>query len=1061
MRSKIQLWQLKSCVAFIPLALAGAALPQEALANPSAVSANVFQWTVSGRVTSAAGDPLPGVTVLLKGTTNGAATDADGAFSLSVPESPGTLVFSYVGFSTVERSFSGPETLNVTLSEDSEALEEVVVVGYGTQRRADVTGAIATVDSRAIEERPIARVDQALVGQMAGVRVQQTSGVPGRGFSIQVRGTGSINASNEPLYVIDGFPLDVATQNSGGGFSTGNPLDNINPNDIESIQVLKDASAAAIYGSRGANGVVIITTKSGRAGKPKITFNTYMGWSETAKKLDVLSGEEWIERATEVINYNWVTSGEGRTAEQTTAERTAINGSFNQNLMLDERWLQPGYPGLTLIDWQDELFRKGFMQNYQVAASGGNEFLNYYVSGDYLDQDGVAIGIGYKRYSARANVEVKASDKLKIGVNINPSYSIASDPGVEGRDNQMHVATSHTPVSEDTVGIDVNTGNNRNYQWGFSRNSPVRVIEQSIGDTEIFRTLATVYGEYSILDDLTFRSTINLDHSDASTKSYRPAAVSGVLGNRQAFGNFSGYRRQTFVNENTLSYNRMFADNHNVSLLAGASYNYGSFNNFQIRSAEGFGSDDITTLNAANNINVGQTYTAESRNTMLSYFGRVQYSFMDRYLLGVTVRRDGSSRFGDDTKWGTFPSASLGWRISEEAFMSGVDFVSDMKLRGSWGISGNNGIGNYSHIALLGFSNYTFGGNLATGQVPNNFPNPDLGWEESETYNIGLDLGLFQNRVFTSFDYYTKTNTNLLLNIPVPTATGFSTALTNIGEVYNRGWEFEIATHNLTGAFRWDTNINLSHNENEVRQLGPNNTPIQGGDFDPPHNILMVGEPMNVIYVVRRNGILTQEDIDSGAALYGNQTAGDVRYFDANNDGVITADDRVMMGDRNPDYTWGITNSFSFKGFDLRVLVQGQQGGQIYSLFGRATDRTSMGWVENTLGVHRDRWRSPEDPGDGSRGKATGRFGFIKNSDWIYSSDYWRVRNITLGYDLGRLMAGNKFVQGARIYASAENWFGGDKYEGGYNPEAVNSGGDDYGAFPLAKSMTFGLNLTF
>lgn len=381
-------------MAFIPLALAGTALPQEALSNAVVVRANAFQWTVAGKVTSQAGDPLPGVTVLLKGTTNGTATGPDGSFTLSVPEAPGTLVFSFIGFNTREEPFSGPQTLNVTLSEDTEALEEVVVVGYGTQKKADITGAIATLDAKAIEERPISRVDQALVGQLAGVRVQQTSGLPGQGFSIQVRGSGSISAGNEPLYVIDGFPLDVSTQNSGGGFSQGNPLDNINPNDIESIQVLKDASAAAIYGSRGANGVVIITTRSGKSGKPRITFNTYAGWNETAKKLDVLSGEEWIDRAVEMINYNWVNSGEGRTAGQTTAERMDILGRFSNSLMLDERWLQPGYPGLRIVDWQDEVFRKGLVQNYQVAASGGTDAITYYVSAGLPEPGGHCAGCG-------------------------------------------------------------------------------------------------------------------------------------------------------------------------------------------------------------------------------------------------------------------------------------------------------------------------------------------------------------------------------------------------------------------------------------------------------------------------------------------------------------------------------------------------------------------------------------------------------------------------------------------------------------------------------------------
>ncbi|WP_206684031.1 SusC/RagA family TonB-linked outer membrane protein [Pontibacter beigongshangensis] len=1025
--------------------------------------------TVSGRVTGDNNEGLPGVSIQIKGTTQGTVTDMDGNFSLEVPGGNARLIVSYVGYLPQEIAVNNRSTVNITLRTDTKSLDEVVVVGYGTQKRGDVTAAVATLDAKAIEERPLARVDQALVGQMAGVRVQQTSGVPGRGFSIQVRGSGSISAGDQPLYVIDGFPLDVASQSASGGFGQGNPLDNINPNDIESIQVLKDASAAAIYGSRGANGVVIITTKSGRSGKPRITFNTYAGWNEAVKKLDVLSGEEWIDRAIEMVNYNWVNSGPGRTADQTTAERTAILGRFSNTLMPDERWLQPGYPGLRIVDWQDEIFRKGLVQNYQVTASGGTDAVQYFVSGDYLNQEGIAIGVGYERYSARANVEVNANNRLKFGLNLNPSYSIANDPGVEGKDQQMHIAVGFNPVVEDTVGLDVNTGNYLPYQWGVSRSSPVRVIENSIGETKIFRTLITLYGEYSILDDLRFRSTVNLDHSDVTRKTFTPSFVSGQRGNRLASGGFDGYRRQTFVNENTLSYDREINDKHQVSAVLGASYNLGSFNNFQIRSAGGFRSDDITTVNGANNINVNNTFASESQHTLLSYFGRVQYNFSDRYLFSATIRRDGSSRFGSATKWGTFPSASIGWRISEENFMENVGMVNDLKLRASWGVSGNNAIGNYDHISLLTPASYSFGGTapgLAVGQAPANFPNPNIGWEESRTVNIGLDVGLLENRIFTSFDYYTRTNSNLLLRIPVPTATGFSTALTNIGEVYNTGWELELTTRNLTGPFGWTTNANLSFNKNEVRQLGPNNTPIQSGGWGTPHRLLEIGQPLWSIYVVQQDGILTQADLDNGVARYGNQTVGDPRYVDANKDGVINDDDRVIVGKPNPDYVWGLTNTFTYKGFDLRVLVQGQTGGQLYSLFGRAMDRPGQGLVENTLGLHRDRWRSPENPGAGERGKANSSFGFLKSDAWLYSSDYWRVRNITLGYDLGKLIT-NNLIQGARIYVSAENWFGGDKYEGGFNPEAVNNAdsgsivGDDYGAFPLSKAMTMGLNITF
>ncbi|GEO06094.1 SusC/RagA family TonB-linked outer membrane protein [Adhaeribacter aerolatus] len=1031
-----------------------------------------IEWQITGKVTSANGDALPGVTVLLKGTTTGATTTADGTYSISVPEAAGTLIFSFIGFSSQEKTFSGPGTINITLSDDAKSLEEVVVIGYGTQKKAEITNAVATMSAEKLTERPIARVDQALVGQMSGVRVRQTSGVPGRGFSIQVRGTGSIGANNEPLYVIDGFPLEVSAQNAGGGFTTGNPLDNINPNDIESIQVLKDASAGAIYGSRASNGVVIITTKRGKTGKPKINFNTYAGVNQTAKKLDMLSPEEWVDRAVEMINAAWVASGPNRSATQTTEQRRQIlvqrgdlpPGGVNPNWMIDDRWLQPGHPGLAYIDWQDEMFRRGYVQSYQLTANGGTENVNYYVSGDYLDQEGIAIGVGYRRYTGRANVEVKANDKLKFGLNIAPSFSVAKDPGVEGKDQQMHIAVSLTPVSEENVDLDVNVGPNTSYRWGGTRNSPIRVVENSIGNTEIFRTLGTLFAEYTVLEGLAVRTSLNLDNIDTNIKTYTPAFVSGTTPtNRQAAGGYNGYRKQTFVNENTLNYNRTLADAHNFSVLAGFSYNFSRFNNVQLRSAGGFQNDIVTTLNAAANISgTGNNFTRETQSILLSYFGRVQYNFRDRYLASASIRRDGSSRFGNETKWGVFPSASVGWRVSQEGFMQGVAPINDLKLRASWGIAGNNGLGSdYGHIPRLAFANYTFGNNLATGQVPANSAYPFLSWEESETVDLGFDLGLWENRIFTSFDYYVKTNRSLLINVAVPTASGFATALTNIGKVQNKGWELELSTRNLTGDFSWDTNINLTHNVNEIKQLGPNNAPMPvPSEFDIPNSILQVGQPLYSIWVVRQIGILTQADIDQKVPLYGTQTVGDPKYLDNNGDGRITADDRVIVGHPNPDYIWGITNNFRYKGFDLNVLVQGQWGGHIYSLFGRAVDRTGQGFVDNALGFYRDRWRSPEDPGEGKRGKAYSTFGRIKNTDWLYRSDYIRVRNITLGYNLGDLLKGS-FVQGARVYATAENFFGKDWYLGGFNPEALNTNGEDYGAFPLAKSLVLGLNFTF
>jgi TonB-linked SusC/RagA family outer membrane protein len=969
--------------------------------------------------------------------------------------------------------------IDIDLVPDLMELDEVIVVGYGTQKRSDITGAVAKMEGEGLTERPITRVDQALVGQMAGVRIKQTSGMPGKGMKIQVRGSGSISGNTEPLYVIDGFPLEVSQQTSSGGFEAGNPLDNLNPNDIESIQVLKDASATAIYGSRGSNGVVLIQTKSGKAGKPNISFNAYTGFNEPVRHCDMLNAEEWIERATEIINYNYLSDDPGDQNRQVTDDydtRVANIGSFNRSQILDPRWAMEGHPGLTLIDWQDEIFRKGKVQNYQLSASGGNENAKYYISGDYLDQEGFIVGVNYKRYAARTNVELKR-ERLKFGLNLAPSYSVSQDPGAEGKDQQMHIATGMVPISEDTVGLEVNTGDYPSYTWGNSRNSPYMVLKNTTGETKLFRTLATVYSELEILKDLSFKTTLNLDYTDSKYKYYRPAFVSGSITNRTASGKFSGYTRKTFVNENYFNYSKTIG-NHSVSAVAGMSYHQNAYESFRIQGAGGFGSDYITTLNDINDINASKTDTRESKNVLLSYYGRLNYTFSEKYLLSAIIRRDGSSRFGKDTKWGLFPSFSAGWRISKESFMQDITVINNLKLRGSWGVSGNESFsssankGNYDHISLLQSSNYTFGNQSVVGYSSSLLANSALSWEESRTINIGLDYGILNNRIQGAFDYYVKTNTDLLLEIDVPAATGFENAVTNIGEVKNKGWEFELTTFNLTGEFNWSTSINLSHNENEVVHLGPDDSPIYGGSYDIPHNILKVGYPMYSINVVQQDGILSQADIDNGAALYGNQVEGDPKYVDQltvdtdgdgvpdEADGVITPDDRVIVGHPDPDIIWSINNTFSFKGFDVSVLLQGQRGGHLYSTFGRAIDRTGMGWIDGAIGLHRDRWRSPEDPGAGQKGKAYSSFGRIKNTDWMYSNDYWRVRNITIGYDLGRIIKIEQ-IKGARIYATAENFFGADKYYGGYNPEAVNTKGDDYGGAPLPKSLIFGVNLKF
>lgn len=1045
---------------------------------PDVVESVDEQVSVSGIIADENGEPLPGATVQEKGTTNGTITNYDGTFSLQVPENA-ILTVSFVGYRTQEVALNGRSVLNLNLEADISALEEVVVVGYGTQNRADITGAVATMKADKLTERPISRLDQGLVGQVAGVRVIQTSGMPGKPFSIQIRGNGSISGGNEPLYVIDGFPVTTQDTDINGNFGNGSPLDNINPNDIASVEVLKDAAAAAIYGSRAANGVVLITTKKGVSRTPTFTFNTYSGVTQPAKKLDMLNSEEWIVRAKNMIDVQWERSGiPGAAPNQSQSDRINIynayrtsNGqstvdpndltTYNTSFLYDPRWDMPGHPGLDFVDWQERMFRTGNFQNYQFSASGTTDAINYYVSANYNDNEGYITGTAYSQYSVRANIDAKLSERMRVGVNIAPSYSIRTDPGVEGKDRILHRMTSNTPVFEDDVNAEGKKYTVR-YMWGSSGTDRLEMLERWEADNTIFRTLVTSYASYDILKNLTLKSTINFDNIDGTYEYYQPN--NNVASIR---GNYNTSRKQTYVNENTLNYSTKVGLNGNLSALAGYSYNMYQITSAGLSSGANYVSSSVKTLPANS---TGSTDA--SRNVLTSLFGRVQYDLMSRYLVSASIRRDGSSKFGLDSRYGYFPSASVGWRLSEEAFLNSIDFVSDLKLRVSYGVSGSDNIGAYSWTSTLGTFNYVYTGGTSTaaGQGIATSPNPNLHWEQSNTTNFGLDFGIINNRLSGSFDYYKRITSDLLLNVPAPAASGFTTYLANVGEVENKGWELSLKSFNLTGEFEWSTSLNLSHNENKVLSLGPDQDQIEIGSGEAGQGtyLLKKGLPMYSFYLIQQDGVITQEDLDnyvpSGSETfptYNNGTAyvGDPKYVDQNGDGQINSEDRVVVGNPYPKYIWGITNTLKYKGFDLNILVQGQNGGNIYSLLGRALNRTGMSSGENSLDVN-----------PAERGNWKTNFGFVQNTDWLYKSDYFSVRNITLGYNFDRLFKDSDRISAARVFVTAENFIYFTSYTGGWNPEAVNFRGSsnssfpvpaDYGGAPLAKSLVFGVNLSF
>jgi len=1046
--------------------------------------------TISGKVTDEKNLPLPGVSVRVKGTTQVVSTNPDGEFKLITDLNQPILVFSYVGYKTKELVYNG-QPVSVKLDPDQSKLEEVLVVGYGTQRKSDVLGSVASFNAKAVEEKPIVRVEQALIGQMAGVQVRQQSATPGAGLSIQVRGAGSITAGNEPLYVLDGFPLDVASQNAAGGISNS-PLDNLNPNDIESVQVLKDAAAGAIYGSRAANGVVIITTKKGISGKPKISVNANAGISSIARKIDMLSADEWVAQATELANSAWVASGTGRTATQTNAERAAIlglaAGTINTAYMTDPRWAQPGHPGLDYVDWQDAIFTRAPYQNYEVSASGGSENVSYFISGNVLNQNGTLINSNFKNYGIRANVEAHASKKLKFGINLAPSYSVNNAPPGEGKDNQLMNALQMVPVVESSAGINSGAYGNSTYTWASPRLiSPYAYLETAVNKIKTSRLLASIYADYQIVKGLSLRSSVNYDNVDRNTSKYTSdqvtvGAASALLTNPGLYstGSYAVTKKQNFLNENTLNYTTTIAGVHKISAIAGVSYNIVHTEGVSLATAGGFANDIIKTLSNAIANSAGVTTTGTStaaNNTLFSYYSRLQYAFKDRYLLSGTLRRDASSKFGSENRWGTFPSVSAGWKISEESFLKDVKAISELKLRLSWGKSGNNNIGDYNAISTLVNSNYVFGGNTpvtATGQVVSGLANKALKWETSNTYDLGLDVSLLVNRINFTFDAYHKKNTDLLLNLPVLSASGFSTSLQNIGAVVNKGLEFGLNTVNIkTASFTWSMSANIAFNKNTVTELGPTHADIEIASAYSGSNapyLLREGLPAFSFYITKTDGILTAADIANPAvAKVSGQKAGDAKYVDANGDGKISAADRVIGGQPSPKYTWGWTNNFQYGNFDLGIQLYGQHGGSILSYLGRAID-FSGSTTANVLGVWRDRWSVADPNPDAPRGKLGASYTYPNvTSDWVYSSDFLRVQNITLGYNLKSLIK-TPGISSARIFVALENYFSHDKYKGGANPEAQNTNvsGDasyaisgDYGSAPLSKTASIGINIGF
>jgi len=1002
---------------------------------------------VTGRIIeSDVGTPIPDVTILLENSNTKTISDKNGYFEIRVPKS-GVLIFKSIGYEEKKQVVSPNSTIEVELVKDDQNIDEVVVVGYGTQSKKDVTGAIAPISMKNVRGQAIASPDQALTGQISGVQVSTSNGTPGGGPKIQIRGIGAIGAGSQPLYVIDGFPIPSSSS------ERNNPLATINPADIESMTVLKDASATAIYGSRGSNGVILINTKKGAIGAMKINVAASTGLQQVPKKgrPNLMNAQEFAQFRKEAIEDK-IRYEEGR------------EPTMND---IPEEYRNPAALGEG-VDWYDAVLRVAPMTDVNLNLSGGSESMRSFVSLGYLNQEGTIINSGLNRFSVRANVDGTIFNKLKIGVNLAPTLSyLRGGINGQGRDEFFQITTPVAKIyNEDGSYVPFIQS-----PGAFGNPNPVMFFNERKDERNSMKMLFTTYAEYSILNNLKFKTTFNVDYFDESREIFRPS----IIPNQNAPGlsiPSGGYYRQQYLNwanENTLAYDVVVNDDHSFNALVGYSVQVQQNKGANFNGSQ-FPDDDIQTLNAAARI-TGNTGIEDW--ALISYLARLNYSYKNKYVVTGSFRSDGSSRFGKDNIWGSFPSVAVGWRLSEENFLKDTDWLDELKLRASYGRSGNFNIANYASLSSIGTGNYIFGGSLAPGRTMNNLGNRILGWERMKELNIGLDFAVLNNRLSFTMNYYKRNTLDLLLNTPVPQSSGFANITENRGNVENKGFEFSVNSLNINRTnFSWTTDFNISFNRNKVITLGRSTDPIYSGQSSEGNftNITRIGQPVGMIigYVVE--GIYqNQADLDKYPSFPG-AIPGNLRMKDVDGDGEITPnDDFDVIGNPYPDFTWGMTNSFNYKSFDFRFLMVGAMGQEMLHATRFYTD--NIDGVFNVRKEVADRWRSESNPGSGlvptTNGTGRGRVMYRDtHSLFIQKADYLWIRNISLGYTLPKPVG--KVINNLRIYANLQNPFLFTGYDG--NPEGTNINredtsplavGIDYGSYPVPRIYTLGLNFNF
>lgn len=993
-----------------------------------ALISEVWQQTVSGVVSdSESGEGLPGVTVRVKNGTAGTVTDMEGNFSIAVPDANTTLVFSFVGYLMKEVPVGNQTEINISLDPDVKALDEVIVVGYGTLKKSDLTGAVSSVKSEELTAYPAQGTIQALQGRAAGVNIQSNNGAPGASLKVRVRGSTSINASSDPIYVVDGF--------------VGAALPP--PEDIASIEVLKDASATAIYGSRGANGVIMVTTKRGKTGEVKIDFNSSYSLQNEINRLDLLNADQFRD------------------------------------------YIEEARPGLELgaanTDWQDEIFRTGSIQNYQLGISGGSENVIFYVSGSYFGQEGVVINSAFKRYSLTSNIDIKASERFNVGLNLFAQRNITDGVRTqEGSGGPTPGVISSTFKFEPDQGIYNPDGTFTIGRLNDPIDNPYTIATQLQDELVNDRFQANVFAEYDLLKDLSFRTTFGATTNNSRRGLYAPSTTQEGRNAGGGAAQVLGGRSTLLLNENYLTYNKSFGEIHNLTVMGGYSFQSSTSEGWGARS-QAFINDSFSFWGLGAGSNIQQPNSGLTEWQIASYYGRFNYSLLDRYLLTFNARYDGASNFSANNKWAFFPSGALAWNMKNEGFMEDFNEVSFWKWRVSYGLTGNQAIDPYESLARFSNVFSVIGGKVVNAARPTAVANENLTWETTAQLDIGADIGFFNDRITLTLDYYRMVTSDLLFEVRLPQYSGYPNQIRNIGEVENKGWEAMVATRNLTGAFEWESSFNISANRNKVLSLPGGNDIFYGSG--PGHmvglgdtQVLREGEPVGSFYGLIYDGVYQEGDEFITGGGFEEEPGGekfrDIDGRDAEGnltgqpDGMLNSDDRTIIGNPHPDFIWGFNNDFKWNNFDLNIFFQGSQGNDILSYTLLELDLLSG--INNATTEALNRW-TPSNTNTDVPKAVAGRTRRV-SSRWIYDGSYVRLKNLALGYTLPNSLLERLNLQKVRIYVSAQNILTSTDYPG-YDPEVnyQTSGGQngnrnlglDYGSYPNAKSYTIGLNIGF